>query len=243
MYGIMAFFGIVFAFIIALAKRKAFNLRKRDVLRFISYAVIGALLGAKLFGAIGQVYRHGSEPYFWTMENWLRIMGAGGVFYGGLLGALGLAALRAKIGHIKIKNVLDMGAYVGLSFQSIGRLGCYFAGCCYGIELANGTRFPVQLFEAGFCFIALLAYLIFRPERRWPGIPLFPVYLITYSVGRFILEFLRGDANRGVWLLSTSQWIAIALIALAVAWLWKSGFILGKRNIILIKEGEALHAN
>jgi len=89
----------------------------------------------------------------------------------------------------------------------------------------EGNPFPVQLFEAGFCFVALLAFLIIKLERRWPGIPLFPVYLITYSVGRFILEFLRGDANRGIWILSTSQWIALALISLSVFWLRKSGFL------------------
>jgi len=225
MYAIMAFFGIVFATIIALVKSKAFGLRKKDVLRLAVYVVVGALLGAKLFGAVGQVVKYGREPGFWTAEVWLHILGAGGVFYGGLLGGLGLVMLRAKLGRIELKKVLDIGAYVGLAFQSIGRLACYCAGCCYGIELADGSRFPVQLVEAGFCFAALVAYLIIRPERRWPGIPLFPVYLITYSVGRFILEFLRGDANRGVWILSTSQWIALALIAVAVVWLRKSGFL------------------
>jgi len=222
MYSVMAFFGVVFALTVALVKHKAFGLRKRDVLRIVTFAVMGAIAGAKLFSVIGQIVKHGSEPHFWTAEHFFHILGAGGVFYGGLLGALGLAMLRAKIGHIEIKNVLDMGAYIGLAFQSLGRIGCYCAGCCYGIELADGSRFPVQLVEAGFCFTALLAFLIVRPERRWPDIPLFPVYLITYSVGRFALEFFRGDANRGVWILSTSQWIGLALIALAAVWLWKS---------------------
>ena len=224
MYALMALFGIVFAVIIALVKRKAFGLRTRDILRIITYAVLGALLGAKLFGAIGQIVKHGGDPGFWTAMNWLHILGAGGVFYGGLLGALGLATLRAKIGHLDMKNVLGVGAYVGLAFQSFGRIGCWCAGCCYGIEFADGTRFPVQLVEAGFCFAALLAFLIIRPERRWTRLPLFPVYLIVYSVGRFILEFLRGDVNRGVWILSTPQWIALSLVAAALVWLRKSEF-------------------
>jgi len=117
--------------------------------------------------------------------------------------------------------VFNMLSYVALAFLSFGRIGCYSAGCCYGIRLADGTRFPVQLLEAGFCFAALIAFLVTKPERRWPGTPLFPIYLITYSAGRFALEFLRGDANRGVWLLSTSQWIALVLIAVALVWLRK----------------------
>lgn len=226
MYAVMAIFGIVFAVIIALVKRKAFDLRKRDVLRVASFAVIGALVGARLFSIIGKVFRHGGDPGFWAGPNLLKLMlGSGLVFYGGLLGGFGMAALRAKIGRISLRSVFDCAAYVGLAFQSIGRIGCYCAGCCYGIELADGTKFPVQLVEAAYCFMMLLAFLIVKPERRWPRLPLFPVYLIIYSVGRFIFEFFRGDANRGVWILSTSQWIGLALIALAVLWLRKSGFL------------------
>ena len=221
-YFLMALAGIVFVIIIGLVKHKALSLRKRDILRLVAYAVIGALIGARLFSAIGQIVQHGGEPGFWTADNWQRIARAGGVFYGGLLGGIGLAALRAKIGRVDLKSMFNFAAYAAFAFQSLGRLGCYCAGCCYGIELADGTRFPVQLFEAGFCFVALVVFLIIKPERRWPGIPLFPVYLITYSAGRFILEFLRGDANRGVWILSTSQWIALVLITMAVVWLRKS---------------------
>ena len=222
MYFLMALAGIVFVVIIGLVKHKTLGLRKRDILRLVGCATIGAMLGAKLFGVIGLFFKHAGEPNFWAEEGWQRIARAGGVFYGGLLGGIGLAALRAKIGRVDLKNVFDFAAYAAFAFQSLGRLGCWFAGCCYGIMLANGTRFPVQLFEAGFCFVALFVFLAIKPERRRPGLPLFPVYLITYSAGRFILEFLRGDANRGVWILSTSQWIALALIALAVVWLMKS---------------------
>ena len=63
MYVIMACFGVVFAVTIALVKHKAFGLRKRDVLRLCIYATIGALVGAKLFGAIGHIVKHGSEPH------------------------------------------------------------------------------------------------------------------------------------------------------------------------------------
>jgi len=133
-----------------------------------------------------------------------------------------MVALCAKLCRIDMKSAFNGLAYASLAFLSLSRLGCYFAGCCHGIGLADGTRFPVQLTEAGFCFAALLAFLIIRPERRWPGLPLFPVYLIVYPAGRFILEFFRGDVERGIWILSTSQWVGLALIVLAVVWLKKS---------------------
>ncbi|MCL2105780.1 MAG: prolipoprotein diacylglyceryl transferase [Oscillospiraceae bacterium] len=220
----MAIFGIIFVVILGLCKRKAFSLRKRDVLRIVAWALFGALVGARLFSVIGKMIQHSGEPGFWTVERWTQILlNSGLVFYGGLIGAVGAAMLRAKIGHIDLKSVFNFAAYTVFAFLPFGRAGCYCAGCCYGIELAGGTNFPVQLVEAGYCFLMLLVFLIMRPERRWPGVPLFPVTIIIYSVGRFILEFLRGDANRGhLWVFSTSQWIAFALIALAVVWLIKN---------------------
>jgi phosphatidylglycerol:prolipoprotein diacylglycerol transferase len=224
MYTLMAIFGILFVVVIGLCKRKAFALRKRDILRLVACATIGALLGGRLFSVIGNIIKSIAEPDFWTAARWAQIMNAGQVFYGGLLGAVGMTVLWAKIGHIDRTNMFNFAAYAGFAFQSFGRLGCYCAGCCYGIELADGDHFPVQLVEAGFCFLMLLVFLIIKPERRWPKLPLFPVYVMIYSVGRFFLEFLRGDARRGhFWIFSTSQWIAMALIALAVLWLKKSG--------------------
>jgi phosphatidylglycerol:prolipoprotein diacylglycerol transferase len=221
MYAIMAIFGICFAFAISMFKRKAFGLKKRDIARLVMFAIVGALVGAKLFQLIGYVIRDGGNPGFWTFEHWKGLMTGVGVFYGGLLGAVGAAVLCAKISRIDVESMFNIAAYAGFAFQSFGRIGCYCAGCCYGILLSHGARFPVQLLEAAFCFVSLLAFLTIKPERR-TQLPLFPFFVIQYSIGRFAFEFLRGDANRGhFWLLSTSQWIALLLIALAIFWLMK----------------------
>lgn len=241
MYSIMAFFGAMFVVVVGISKHKALGLRKRDIVRLVAYATIGAILGAKLFSVIGQIINHGTEPDFWTTEHLLHIASGGGVFYGGLLGAVGAAVLRSKIGHLDLNRMFNFAAYAALAFQCMGRIGCYCAGCCYGVMQADGTRFPIQLIEAGYCFVALLAFLIVKPERRWPSLPLFPVYIIIYSVGRFGFEFLRGDANRGrLWMLSTSQWIALILIALAVIWLIKSYGIFTKKAKTI---GGKIHAD
>ncbi|MCL1952665.1 MAG: prolipoprotein diacylglyceryl transferase, partial [Oscillospiraceae bacterium] len=109
-------------------------------------------------------------------------------------------------------------------FHACGRVGCFCAGCCYGREAAWGIAFthapgapngvplvPVQLFEAGFNLLLMAAILIFKPERRRPGL-LLPLYLAAYAAARFVLEFFRGDSGRGVLLLSTSQWISLLVI-------------------------------
>jgi phosphatidylglycerol:prolipoprotein diacylglycerol transferase len=222
MYAVMGFSGFLFALVIALVKGKRFGLRLWDTLRIAAFGMVGAVIGARLLGAFVELLLHGGEPGFWTAENWLAMFKNSGRLYGGLLGCIGMTALGAKLCRAEIKSAWNVLAYAALAFASLTRLGCYCAGCCYGIALASGERFPVQLVEAGFCFTALLAFLILRPERRWPDVPLLPINLIIYSVGRFILEFVRGDANRGVWILSTSQWIGLALIALSIVWLRKN---------------------
>lgn len=80
------------------------------------------------------------------------------------------------------------------------------------LNAPNGIPFvPVQLFEAGFNLLFFIIILIVRPERKRPKI-LLPIYLIVYAAGRFMLEFLRGDIERGVFLLSVSQWISLLII-------------------------------
>jgi len=222
MYFLMGVSGYLFAVTIALIKRKTFGLRVRAILRIATLAMLGAVIGARILNACVQILMRGGEPGFWTAENWVLILKDSGMLYGALFGCVGMAALGAKLCRVSIQSTFNVLAYAAFAFPCFARLGCWSAGCCYGVLLANGTRFPVQLFEAGYCAMLLLAFLFIRPERRWPGIPLLPVNLITYSAGRFILEFFRGDASRGVWLLSTSQWIALTLIALSFIWLRKS---------------------
>ena len=82
------------------------------------------------------------------------------------------------------------------------------------VESANGvTRVPVQLYEAAFN-LALFALLFILERKGALKGRLLALYLLTYPVGRFILEFWRGDEYRGyVFGLSTSQFISIILFA------------------------------
>jgi len=91
-----------------------------------------------------------------------------------------------------------------------GRIGCWFAGCCYGFPF-HGGHFPVQLVDA-FVSFGVCAFLASYSKKAQSGKTLL-MYLRIYAVQRFLIEFLRGDAVRGAFLfLSTSQWISIALL-------------------------------
>ena len=149
-----------------------------------------------------------------------------------LLGGLAVGALYLRIRRLPFAAYADIAAPAIPLFHAFGRIGCFLGGCCYGIPWeggitytralspeANGVaRFPVQLLESAllFALFLLLAALFRRGALRGR---LLALYLAVYAVLRFLLEFLRGDAIRGVYFgLSTSQWISLAiLLALGVA--------------------------
>ncbi len=156
----------------------------------------------------------------------------GSTFYGGFIG--GTAAFLAfyfLAGHLMLKSkehlnrfsvIYDLAPCCITIAHALGRIGCFFAGCCYGLrtDSALGVLFknvshkvlPTQLFEAIFLLI-FFAFLMLRyfDGKRYN----LSFYLIGYGVWRFMLEFLRGD-DRGetfVPFLTPSQLTAILLIA------------------------------
>jgi phosphatidylglycerol:prolipoprotein diacylglycerol transferase len=121
----------------------------------------------------------------------------------------------------------------------IGRMGCFFAGCCFGratdvpwaITFTNqyaaenvGTPLnvplhPTQLYEAGAELVILGLLLVMeRKGRPFPG-RTFWGYLLLYGITRFIIEFYRGDARGMVGDLSTSQFVSVILVPLSLVML------------------------
>ncbi len=153
------------------------------------------------------------------------------VFYGGFLGGLAALWIYNKNTNAVYKDkIFDIYAFSIPLFHTFGRIGCFFAGCCYGIKSEFGfvvnhnslvpdvcgvKRFPVALLES-LCNLILfiIIFTLFR-KNKFSG-KLILVYLITYPVIRFWVEFLRGDTARGIFFgLSTSQWISIVLLMCA----------------------------
>ena len=185
---------------------------------------VGGVIGAKIFHLAGRVIQ---GEKFWTAQFWQSIRLTGGyVWFGGVAGAFLFLLIYAKIRKVPLRNMFDLMTPFALSFDAIARFGCLFSGCCYGIRASWGikiygvTRFPSPLFESVLCLVILVLLLIWKPERKRPGI-LLPLFLGFYSAGRFFLEFFRGDANRGAFLVfSTSQWISLlVLLTLGAAFL------------------------
>lgn len=151
----------------------------------------------------------------------------GMVFYGGFIGASVVIYTYTKHKKSSPKYIIsDTFAVCVPLFHTFGRIGCFLGGCCYGIESRFGfvaknsiieelngiRRFPTPLLESFFNLILFLLLFFLLKKDKLSG-KLFYLYLVIYPIGRFLIEFLRGDTIRGFILgLSTSQWISIVLL-------------------------------
>lgn len=161
--------------------------------------------------------------------------GSGFVFYGSLLTAIPLMLWYFKKNKLPVGGMLDIMAVVTCIVHGFGRIGCFNAGCCYGLPTdhslavtftntacqANPLNIPLhptQLYEAAFIFSILIFLLIQKKYKRFDG-QQFLLYLILYAIGRSVLETLRGDLDRGFvvgnWL-SNSQFISLLVILGAI---------------------------
>jgi phosphatidylglycerol:prolipoprotein diacylglycerol transferase len=205
----------------------------------IACAYVGALVGGYLFEALRAL------PAAIAGASWGPVLHPGRAAYGGLLFAIGAAALYLRRAREPLAPFFDRVAIgVGLTFALV-RTGCFLAGCDYGLPTAHawGVRFPpgslaaldharrgfvprgapslpvhpTELYEAavGLVAAALSAVSVARGRRDGRA---FATFLVTYAVGRFAIEFLRGDQDRGQALgLSTAQWVSVAIVAALVA--------------------------
>lgn len=230
---------------IALISSKKYCLQEHMKVLIIS--VISLLVFAKIFGCLSGMYRaigEGEPISFDTIKN------TGIVFYGGLFGLLFAyyIGIKSKLITNKDSGAIDILAVSVPLFHAIARIGCFLAGCCYGIEcdsflsinytirdngiVNTANRIPVQLIEA-FFNIAIFVYLFaLIKKENWKNKRILLRYIIIYSCGRFLLEFIRGDSVRGViWGISFSQMISV-IIWLVVL------FTFIKRKKIRIKENK-----
>lgn len=201
---------------------------------------IGILLGGKILYALTVISHYlpdlKNAESFAEFTETLSYLFGGAVFYGGLTGGVLLCVVGCKLLKINCLNFLDYVAPSIPLFHAFGRVGCFFSGCCYGVESqwgfimtdsllpsGNGVcRFPIQLTEAAFNLIlfAVLLYFQFKPPKRFRDGGILFTYLLTYGIYRFFAEFFRGDVIRGIWWgLSTSQWISIFLVVFSVGYL------------------------
>lgn len=233
MYAVCILAGLVLGVLVALFRSNIFSYKKEDVLYASFYGILGLIAGGKLLYLLTNIR--------WIVQNFSRIVSnteymaalvkGGFVYYGGFLGAIAGVYIYARQYKLSAVTLVEIIIPAVPLIHAFGRIGCFCAGCCYGIpmdpplgvyflnsEIAphDMALFPVQLLEAACNLILFLILTVVYRNRRTRG-EAFCFYLFAYGILRFLLEFLRYDAERGFLLgISTSQWISVLLVLAAV---------------------------
>jgi phosphatidylglycerol:prolipoprotein diacylglycerol transferase len=233
-YGVLLAAAYLLGLKLAMVRAQARNLDHTRVLDLGIYIIISALLGAKLLLLITDWRTFTSSP-----GELLTLLRSGGVFYGGLIVAVAVSLWYIRRVGLPLWTTCDVFAPGIALGHVIGRVGCLFAGCCYGkpTDLPWGITFtdpfaaanvgtplnrplhPTQLYEAGAEALILVVLLATESRgRRFAG-RTFWLYMLLYAVSRFVVEIFRGDPRGSVGIFSTSQFISVLLAPLAIAML------------------------
>ncbi len=195
--------------------------------------VTGVILGARTLFVLVEYKYYIHQPI-----EILMIWRGGLVFYGGLIGGSLAFIILARVKKLDLWHLADaMAPGIALG-HALGRLGCFFAGSCYGRptdvpwavtftdpnSLARGVLgvpvHPTQLYSSAFLFL-LSAILIVTGRRRTFRGQVLTTYVLLYGAFRFFIEFYRGDPRGEATFLnltlSTGQWISVILVPAALA--------------------------
>lgn len=197
---------------------KKYDFPEKLVFPLMCFTESGVIIGGKILFLL---INFSILPKYYSKFGFLRLFTRTGfVFYGGLFGAIVSILLFSKIYNFPFSASLSAVCFVTPLVHFFGRLGCFFSGCCYGIEYAGfcsvyihgSNRFPVQLVEA---ILNLLLFLVLQIILRKNKSVIFP-YFLGYGIIRLVCESLRGDESRGfIGPLSVSAWISIMFIVMS----------------------------
>lgn len=241
-YGFMIMLGAIFGYIyMSTSVRKELNIQSEKIQNLAILIIVAAFVGGKLL-----FYLEKPGYYFSSWENMANSFRTGFVFYGSLLFAIPTVVWYFKKEKFPLWPLLDHIAITGAIIHAFGRMGCFFAGCCYGKETESflGISFtdassqakplhtdlhPTQLYSVAMILTILVILVMLKRHGRLAGRLIF-VYVTLYAAGRSIIEIFRGDLARGFiiegWL-SHSQFISILVIA-AAAVAYSVGYKKGK---------------
>ena len=230
-YGVLVASGVLIGLWISVRNSEKQGINGDDAWNLGILMVLAGIIGAKILYIINDWSTYAKHPREIFSLNTLQ---AGGVFSGGLIGALVMAGWYMRRHHMPVLRTTD-GFAPGLALGHVfGRFGCFSAGCCFGkptthfwgviftnqfahevSETPLGIRLePTQLIEAAAEFFNFLLLTWLLGRKKFDG-QVFASFMILYGIERYFIEFLRGDPGRGEvfgGLMTGTQLISILLV-------------------------------
>jgi phosphatidylglycerol:prolipoprotein diacylglycerol transferase len=241
MYGVMSAVGMLAAFILLGFTRKHTRFSEDQALSAAIWAIVMGFVGAKVLFWLVEIDQIIADPSYL-----LHTLREGFVFYGALIGGLLGVAIYALIRKLPFFSLTDYFIPALVIGHAFGRIGCVFAGCCYGMECdspisivfpegsaapAGIPLLPTQIMESVFLFL-LCAFLVWRLAKKKPFGTVSGWYMVLYGAWRFAIEFFRNDDRGSVGALSTSQFISVFVLLGGVALLLLVKFGALKKTVL-----------
>ena len=192
-----------------------YGFSRDDIFDCLIAVLAGGLLGGRLLFVAINWSHYSSDPL-----RVLMVQEGGLAFQGALIAGILSGALACRIKKIPFWRAGDLAApYIALA-QSVGRIGCFLNGCCYG-RFTNGwlgvtfpgetaARIPTQIYSS-VILLGLFMLLVSAARRRHFDGYVLLLYLMLYSAFRFFMDLFRGDDLAGFYFMTLSQAISAAV--------------------------------
>ena len=215
-YGVCIALAFLVAITTAAARARRYGWRAEAAYDICLYAMLASLAGSRLLYVLENPHEFASAPW-----EALMVWKGGLSYYGGVIAAVIACAVYMRIRRLSVAEGFDLLIPSVALGHAIGRIGCFFNGCCFGTLCAlpfavvfpegstaysshleagiimPGSMYsmpvhPTQLYEALMELGAFVILSLFLPRKKFHG-QVFLLYFVLYGAGRFLLEFLRAD--------------------------------------------------
>jgi len=228
-YGVALSSSLIICSLLTFRLAKKEGIEEEHFLACLLVALIGLIFTSRAFHIVINFSDYLADPK--AILNFR----TGHVFYGGYLGTIIFPWVYTRIARIKFIPIMDVcAAYMPLGLAIHRTFGCTMAGCCHGFptDLPWGITYPAeapasliygqipvhpsQIYESLFALAMFAVLILWRKFFRKAVGELIALQIAMYAVGRFFIEYFRGDGARGFyWVMSTSQWVSVAMLAAA----------------------------
>lgn len=238
MYGVMITLGIIAGIALAFWSFKKRGINTDNIINIALIAIPCAILGAR-------IYYCAFYDKVYDFVSFINILNGGLAVYGAIIGgviAVVVYCLIKKLNFLDVADVLVPSLAIG---QCLGRIGCYFGGCCYGqetdfhvfpfaVEIDGSWRLATFFYESFATLIICIVLIVMIRKIKQKGF-VFASYFLLYGIARFFIEGVRGDSLYFLGM-RVSQLLSAVLIICALALIVSLFFIYKKKGLISFGE-------